>query len=90
MVRLLIFLALVYLFAVLFRKLFLKPRGARPGLFTAGRVWSSGAAAVDEMVQDPVCKIYIPKRQALTATVGGTTYFFCSKECLEKFGAEKS
>jgi len=88
MIRLLIFLALVYLFAVLFRKLFLKPGGVRPGLFIARGLRSSAGGPVDEMIQDPVCKLYIPKRQALTATVNGTTYFFCSKACLDRFSAD--
>jgi YHS domain-containing protein len=39
----------------------------------------------NEMVQDPVCKVYIPKKESLTTVHSGTAYFFCSKECLEKF-----
>ena len=38
-----------------------------------------------EMVQDPVCKVYIPKSEAITTETAGITYYFCSKECLEKF-----
>jgi YHS domain-containing protein len=89
MIRLLIFLLLVYLFAVLFRKLFLKPGGARTGIFT-GRRFRADTRPVDEMVQDPVCKLYIPKREAVCASVAGTTYFFCSQECLDRFSADKA
>jgi YHS domain-containing protein len=40
---------------------------------------------IDEMVQDPVCKIYIPRREAYKKTFGGKEILFCSKECAEKF-----
>jgi YHS domain-containing protein len=40
----------------------------------------------DEMVQDPVCKVYLPKRQALVLNVPkGEPQYFCSTECREKF-----
>ncbi len=39
----------------------------------------------DELVQDPVCGTYCPKREALTYRKGGTTYYFCSEECRRKF-----
>jgi len=40
----------------------------------------------DEMVQDPVCKIYLPKRQALILNSANRMhYYFCSKECRKKF-----
>jgi len=40
----------------------------------------------DEMVQDPVCKVYLPKRQALTLNgPNGKNEYFCSTECREKF-----
>jgi YHS domain-containing protein len=38
------------------------------------------------MVQDPVCKVYLPKRQALILNSSNRMhYYFCSKECREKF-----
>ena len=40
---------------------------------------------IDEMVQDPFCKTYIPRREALKRVVGGQEYFFCSDECASKF-----
>jgi YHS domain-containing protein len=39
----------------------------------------------DVLVQDPVCKTFIPRREALTAHRGGTTYYFCSEGCLKRF-----
>lgn len=40
---------------------------------------------IDEMVQDPVCKTYIPMREAEKRIIGGKTYYFCSKACSEEF-----
>ena len=39
----------------------------------------------DVLVQDPVCKTFIPRREALKAERDGTTYFFCSEGCLKRF-----
>lgn len=38
-----------------------------------------------EMVQDPVCGIYIPKAKAIEGHVKGESHFFCSPQCLEKY-----
>lgn len=43
---------------------------------------------IDEMVQDPYCKTYIPRRQAVRRVHGGSEIFFCSEECADKFEAE--
>ena len=45
----------------------------------------------DEMVQDPVCGTYVPKRMALTISrpEGGPPYF-CSTVCRDKYLAEGS
>ena len=44
---------------------------------------------IDEMVKDPVCEVYIPKRNALAATFAGEEHFFCSRECMLKFKEKK-
>ncbi len=38
-----------------------------------------------ELVQDPVCGIYVSTETKLRKTVGGRTYYFCSESCMEKF-----
>jgi YHS domain-containing protein len=43
----------------------------------------------EELVQDPYCQTYIPKRIAVRKRVGGRDYYFCSQECLGKFLDEK-
>jgi len=40
---------------------------------------------IDEMVQDPQCKMYIPRREAVERTIEGRTYHFCSDTCATKF-----
>jgi uncharacterized protein len=37
------------------------------------------------MVQDNVCKTYLPKDEAIKEIHEGQEYFFCSKECQRKF-----
>ena len=43
---------------------------------------------IDEMVQDPCCQIYIPRNSARRKVIGGREFFFCSKDCAEKFERE--
>ena len=38
-----------------------------------------------EMIRDPACGIYIPKAKAIEGRVRGSTHYFCSPECLEKY-----
>ena len=37
------------------------------------------------MVQDDVCKTYLPKEEAIKEIHEGQEYFFCSQECQRKF-----
>lgn len=39
----------------------------------------------DVLVQDPVCKTFIPRSEALKTERDGKTYFFCSEGCLKRF-----
>jgi len=43
----------------------------------------------EELVQDPYCQTYIPIRSALRRRVGGRDYYFCKRECLERFLQQK-
>jgi len=42
-------------------------------------------AAHDQLVEDPVCHIYIPKRQAIVLHDGDTPVFFCSEQCRKMY-----
>jgi YHS domain-containing protein len=50
----------------------------------------NAAGAIDEMVQDPICKTYIPLRGAKRRVVDGETFFFCSDQCADEFEKEKA
>jgi uncharacterized protein len=77
MLRLLIIGILIYLLYILVKGLFRKDRRIHRG--------SPGTGVIDEMVRDPVCETYIPKRQAIRRVIDGKEFFFCSKECADRF-----
>ncbi len=76
MIRLIYFAVLIYLLYRLVK-----------GFLKQGKEYREKAndGAVDEMVQDPVCKTYIPRREAYRRTFGGKEILFCSRECADKF-----
>ena len=39
----------------------------------------------NHMVQDPVCREFVPRGAAVTEDIGGQTYYFCSRSCAHKF-----
>ena len=43
----------------------------------------------EEMVQDPECGTYVPRSNAVRAQAKGTTHYFCSPACRDKY-LEKS
>ena len=42
-------------------------------------------AAVNEMVQDPQCGIYVAKKNAYANRKGTDVLYFCSEECCHKY-----
>jgi len=46
-------------------------------------------AEKNELVQDPVCGAYCPKREAKSLVYRGKKYYFCSMECLKEFQEKK-
>jgi uncharacterized protein len=73
------FLIFVFLAYLLYRVI--------KGVLSSGQrpVSRNDRGTIDEMVQDPFCKTYIPLRDALKRTIAGKEHFFCSKECADKF-----
>jgi len=58
----------------------------RSVLFKAPPGKKAPAEIQDEMVQDPVCKTYVPRRVALEGNrVDGPKEYFCSVECRDKY-----
>ena len=42
----------------------------------------------DVLVEDPVCHVLVPKRQAVRLRREGVTYYFCSEKCCDQFTGE--
>ncbi len=82
LIRLVLIAAAIYLIYRFFLK-------KKPQIPFSGRSREKGHE--DVLVQDPFCKSYVPKGQALSLKHGGETLYFCSPECKERFlSAEKS
>jgi len=39
----------------------------------------------EELVQDPYCLTYIPKRSAVRKKIAGSMLYFCNQECLKNY-----
>ena len=39
----------------------------------------------NQMIQDPNCRVFVPKGVAVREEIGGQMYFFCSRECAKTF-----
>ena len=76
MVRLIILALLLYL---LYRVV--------KGVLGAGRKGRTRRpdGVIDEMVQDPFCKTYVPLRDAYRRVINGEEHFFCGKACADRF-----
>jgi YHS domain-containing protein len=82
-VRLLILAALLGAVGWLILRSFAPP--GRSGGEGGGR---SGGRTAEPLVQDPVCKTFIPRRTAILVHKGGEEHYFCSERCAEVFRKE--
>jgi YHS domain-containing protein len=57
------------------------------GFRGAGRPVPARRAGTDELVKDPVCETYIPRRKAITRGSGPDTRYFCSAACADRYAA---
>ncbi len=39
----------------------------------------------EELVQDPCCQTYIPKRSAVKKKIDGKLLYFCNRDCMKKY-----
>jgi len=46
---------------------------------------SSRESEPEELVQDPHCQTYIPKKSALKRRIGGKLLYFCNQGCMENY-----
>ena len=49
---------------------------------------SQGGEADAHLVQDPICKSYIPLNTAVPLTIGKETHYFCSDRCASVYRDE--
>jgi len=57
------------------------------GLRGQSRQVPTRRSASDELVKDPVCETYIPRRKAITRGSGSETRYFCSAACADRYAA---
>ena len=80
----------VFVLAVLAVLIYLLLRATIAGFLGGFRGQVRGGtspAARQELVKDPVCETYVPRRSALARTAGPVTYYFCSPACAATFKA---
>lgn len=83
MIRLLIFAGIAYFF---YRKI---KSWALENMSQDRKSFNKSEQAVNDiMIQDPYCKTYFPKREAVQLDINGTQLYFCSNQCREKFISE--
>lgn len=78
LVRLLLWLIVGFLAYTVFQMIkqaFLRPPGPPPEKSARG----------EEMVQDPECKTYVPRSDAVKAQHKGKNHYFCSHACRDKY-----
>ena len=78
MVRLLFFVILLYILYRVARGFFRTISSRKPDSSVKG-------GDVDEMVQDPQCGTYIPRRDAVQMLIEGRPQLFCSEECAKQY-----
>ena len=89
LIKIALFLILGYVFVKLLKGLFGKI-GADSRQQAEKPTFQNGPREINEMVQDPVCKIYVPKKEALHLDRAGTRYYFCSRACMDRFQQHNS
>jgi YHS domain-containing protein len=84
MYRVLLIIALLTIFYFLLRRAL---RGFKQTHLDQG---GSAALDQDQMIQDPVCHTFVPRKIAFVETIGGQTYCFCSRQCATAFSKQQS
>lgn len=83
-IRLIFALIVIYLIYRLAKRFFL-PSAKQRDKFPERPTAIGG----EDLVEDPYCHTYVPISDAYKASLNGETVYFCSKECFEKYKAEK-
>ncbi|OCC16227.1 hypothetical protein DBT_0044 [Dissulfuribacter thermophilus] len=85
--RLILFLALLFLcyYAVKILSSQLTSKRKEADYYGKNGTTASSDALVDELVKDPICGVYIPKKDAIVLKLKGKYYYFCSHTCKDAF-----
>lgn len=79
MIRVIIFIAVIWLVTQIIKQV-------RTSFFQVERDKEINPQIIGgEMVQDPICHVYVPKNIAIRQKINKQIYYFCSQECVEKF-----
>jgi hypothetical protein len=81
------YLALAVLALLIFLVLRASVHAFLRGLRGESRRGSLRRAGLDELVKDPVCETYIPRRKAIARGSGPAARYFCSAACADKYAA---
>jgi YHS domain-containing protein len=79
------FLALAVLAFLIFLIVRASVHSFLAGLRGGPRSAASRRVGLDELVKDPVCETYIPRRKAISRGSGPDTRYFCSAACADKY-----
>jgi len=90
MIRLLQFLALIFLFRSVWRVVQRMLGAEETRRVPDNRSGNSGMVYRGQMVQDPVCGVYVPEKGALSERRGEEVYYFCSETCRKSFLGSKA
>jgi YHS domain-containing protein len=83
LMKLLIYALLFYIAYTLFiafKRSLSAPRQQRP---------PEKSSAGETMERDPNCGTYLPRRDAISQSIKGTTYYFCSDKCRDSYSPKK-
>jgi len=81
--RLILVVLLIYLIYQGVKPRAMPPKGGMDGGDDSDN--HSSGQLEDEMVKDPYCNVYFPKRTGIHLGFEGKDLYFCSKECRDKF-----
>jgi len=83
-----LFKLIIWIGIIYFGYKFIKNRIV-PNISSDNRSYPPNNEIANLMVKDPMCEVYIPKRNSIYVKIDGEDFYFCSKECRNKFLASR-
>lgn len=85
MIKFLVILALIY-FGLRALKSLISPPGGQPR--TQGPS-GTNLPVTDEMLKDPYCEVYFPRKEGVPLKLEDKTLYFCSTRCRDAYQQER-